>query len=563
MTSIFPLASVPLLSYIQLIPLFTSVVSETDLEAGDTEWLVELTMFNGTSAENNFPPATICSGPVADWPLGTSLDPGVVKLNYSMCGWIGEPGDSKYPNKLYQGRVSRPWRFTRSIPLTPERGSRATVQYGEVEIINNDGALATAASKWSIDGRQVRVLRGRRSVPRSRYTSFQVIGDAFGESMRDTGTHVTVSLRGREFNTDKPLAPTYGGIGGSEGTADWKNKPKPILVGQKRNIEPDFINPSYLVYRVHFREMQSVDAVRDKGSSLTFSSDYATYSALIGASVAPGTYATCLSEGLIRIGSSPFGKITLDAKGDAFGSYVNTHAGIAIRLAEIGGVPSSDINTSTFDALPSGISGEYFGSSSIWKTNDAIDHVMKSCFASSGYSRNGMLCAYRIFEPAISNFTFELTPTKKRVMPRQLDLPTPPRGRQRVGWQRLGITQDKTQLFSSVSDEDSLYYGKEYQIVTAVNQSTEYRLQRSEDGDVLVSLFQEESDAIALAEFIVEMHKPGRTYYEIVIGPRGYALDIGSVARVTYPQFDLQAGKNMIVVGLKEDGDDVTGYFWG
>ena len=63
---------------------------------------------------------------------------------------------------------------------------------------------------------------------------------------------------------------------------------------------------------------------------------------------------TCLSPPLIRLGAAPSGRITVDFRGEATGSYPNTVAGIVKRILLQAGVSSGDIDDASFTALDTG-----------------------------------------------------------------------------------------------------------------------------------------------------------------------------------------------------------------
>lgn len=83
------------------------------------------------------------------------------------------------------------------------------------------------------------------------------------------------------------------------------------------NIEPLLISDASLVYHVHDRPIEAVEAVRDRGEPLAFAGNFADYDALAGAGLSGGQYATCLAQGLLRIHSLNDGShITCDIRGD-------------------------------------------------------------------------------------------------------------------------------------------------------------------------------------------------------------------------------------------------------
>lgn len=71
------------------------------------------------------------------------------------------------------------------------------------------------------------------------------------------------------------------------------------------------VDATKLVYQVHAGAIASVVAVQDAGKPLAFGGhDWPDRQSLEAATVALGTYHTCLAEGLIRLGAAPVGSVT-------------------------------------------------------------------------------------------------------------------------------------------------------------------------------------------------------------------------------------------------------------
>lgn len=129
---------------------------------------------------------------------------------------------------------------------------------------------------------------------------------------------LSVSIRDRLQDLNKPLlinryAGTSTSIGlGIEGEVDLKDKVKPKLWGRRNNIPVIAVNVYDLIYQVSDGPVSAISAVYDGGITLTNVGDFGNLSALLGATVIPGQYATCVASGIFRLGGQAFGQITSD-----------------------------------------------------------------------------------------------------------------------------------------------------------------------------------------------------------------------------------------------------------
>ncbi len=182
---------------------------------------------------------------------------------------------------------------------------------------------------------------------------------------RFVGKVETFSLRGltmtlcakvdeEPFSVDV-LTQTYAGTTGAEGPADLKNRAKPLVIGWAQNVEPVLINATDSVYQFSaYGPIEAVNTLYERGAANlgTAFADYANYAALVAATIPPGRYATCLAEGMIRLGAPAYGVITADIKGHRVGLTTPRLTGqIISALASIAGVSSSLLLTSSLDAM--------------------------------------------------------------------------------------------------------------------------------------------------------------------------------------------------------------------
>ena len=176
--------------------------------------------------------------------------------------------------------------------------------------------------------------------------------------------------------------------------AEKEGAPKPELLGEVNLIEP--VQLSVTVRHISIGPIQAVDGVFDNGVAITFQQDL-TGAAFDGFLPDPGHYVTDLSRGLIKLGSSPFGQITVCAKGRRFDDgagglwYPQTHGGVLkAKLTECE-VP---IDTVALDALATGDPhpmGAYVTSET--EIQSFVDIVARSCGATTGNRLDGRFFA--------------------------------------------------------------------------------------------------------------------------------------------------------------------------
>lgn len=153
------------------------------------------------------------------------------------------------------------------------------------------------------------------------------------------------------------FAGTNNGNVGLEGLkSDIGGKVKPMLFGRCLNIPLYPLNSSLLIFGCNFDKegnrapVHSIWGVYDKAGELLFDGDVADSTALLAATVGKGKYKTCLSEGMVRLGTIPRGKVTADV----YESYAeNSSAPRIVRriLESRGKVAGVDFDSSGLDAL--------------------------------------------------------------------------------------------------------------------------------------------------------------------------------------------------------------------
>lgn len=212
-----------------------------------------------------------------------------------------------------------------------------------------------AANDYFWAGAQTTIHAGRITDAWPWQTVFDGTVDGFGrqgETLR-----LTASVNTAKFDVDA-LPSTYAGTGAAEGGTDLKGQVKPLVLGLARNAEPVLINAIDSIYQFSgYGPIEAVNTLYERGSDFgAAAGDFASYAALQAAAVAPGTWATCLAEGLVRLGAPAFGVITGDVLGHEVAGATPRRTGAMIKaLASIAGIASGDLENTSLDALDAAV----------------------------------------------------------------------------------------------------------------------------------------------------------------------------------------------------------------
>lgn len=119
---------------------------------------------------------------------------------------------------------------------------------------------------------------------------------------------------------DDPILATYAGTTGAEGEAALKGQVKPLLLGAPRFVEGVLVDSIDTIVQLNDGAIAGVDVGFESVARFaTSAGDYANFSALDAATIAPGFYATCLAGGYVRHGAPPDGVLTYHIQGSNAG----------------------------------------------------------------------------------------------------------------------------------------------------------------------------------------------------------------------------------------------------
>lgn len=176
-----------------------------------------------------------------------------------------------------------------------------------------------------------------------------------GTPDKDTGI-VPLTLQVDRVLVDQPmLTKTYGGGTGADGDVELRGRTKPAAFGRPINVPPVLIDSVNSVYQFDaYGNTIGLDGVYENLASLGASvGNYATYAALVAATIPEGRYGTCLAEGMFRLGAPSTRAITCDP---VCGS--GTPGELGLRWLQVhAAIPTARIRTTDFSALNTALAG--------------------------------------------------------------------------------------------------------------------------------------------------------------------------------------------------------------
>jgi hypothetical protein len=215
--------------------------------------------------------------------------------------------------------------------------------------------LDTAARGYRWPGAGVKIYAGNAgdTWPWTQWLEGKVDGfDAEANRLR-----LRIKVNTEPFDTNV-LTSSYAGTGGAEGGSDLKNKVKPWLFGRALNVEPVLIDATNSVYQFSaYGPIQAVGALYERASDFGAAvGDYASYAALVAATIPAGRWGTCLAAGMIRLGAPAYGVITGDVDGDKpSGTWIRKTGAIINRIAANAGISSGLIDSASLAALDTAV----------------------------------------------------------------------------------------------------------------------------------------------------------------------------------------------------------------
>lgn len=461
-------------------------------------------------------------------------------LRFATRAFTTQPGDTP-ANAWFEPCVQSPPIFSRSLARDGALSGRSFPDMGVITFANASGLL-DGWGNLNFDGRDVTVKLGLEGAA---YTDFQVVFSGLMAEPSITRLGVSLPVTDRQGALDKPLQATlFAGTGGMEGGADLKGKPKPVCLGEVKNIVPIPVDTTARIYQCHDGAINAITAVYDNGKLLA----------------TPANYTVDLAAGTFTLTAAPGGLITADVQGDATGGVFAASVGDVLRRIAVkyGGLADpGDLDTAAFTALAvktTATIGFYTGAADANVLN-VLDDVTSSVGAFYGFNRAGLFTVGRIGAPT---GTPSLTFDANDMLPGLTRDYQPVRWRVRVGYQRAWAVQSPDTLDAAATQAFKDFVAQEWRTAEASNADIKTDgigkggHKNAIDPDQINTFLAVLADATTEAQRLLGVYGERRSLVKFMAKTKPFQLDVGAEILVSHPRFGLAAGKAMIVIGLNE-----------
>lgn len=475
------------------------------------------------------------------------------------------------PHAYYDGRIQQPANVQRACFQGGATYGRSAIGYGDLVLVNNDGAL-DGLLDYSFAGRPITIRLGTvrpnsRGVP-----SWVTVVSGVMEQAECSWQRVTIRVRDRQQDLAKPLQQNrYGGTNvlpaGLDGVeSDLAGRPKPLVFGRVFNVQPPMVNSARLIYQLHDGLLAAVDAVYDRGQSLPAGPPYASQADMETNPPAAGQYRALLngSGTFVRLGSTPGGAVTVDATQGATTSdrtIGQLYRAILLRA----GIESSDIvaaDVAALDAAAPQELGLYAGHEDDESALRLLDDLAGSVGVWFGTDTLGRFRIARIElpqGPSIGTITAADVLRIERVAARDAGIGVPA-WKVKLGYRRVYQTQ--RDLSAAVPADRKGFLAQAYRRVEVSDPAVKVANVTSPEL-AFDTLLVNKADAEAEAARRLAIYKARRDVYEVRVrldSELAAVVDLGTVLTLQLDRYGLQNGKPFLVTAVRTD---MRGGFFG
>jgi hypothetical protein len=325
---------------------------------------------------------------------------------FSGSGYVSKPDDDP-ANTVYDGRIAGLSAFGVHLFGDGRTMGDASIDMADMTLSNADGALDDMR-RFAVDGRPF-VLR-RLAARRAALSSSDVVmtGTMEGIDADNGALSLLVRFYDRRRDIDVPLqTETYAGTTiaaapTAEGSADLKDRLKPLVFGKAFNVPATVVNEFNLFLQFSASAVSSI-VLYDGGVPLINDGDVADLAALYAATGNPGHYRTCLAQGLAK----PFGAFngrpaytwTADVTEGATAADRRAGAIVSRMISRVSGGAIDAASFAALDALQTAELGIYIDGETT-ALNAAYD-VLRSIGAFLVPNRLGAFTVGRLDAPGV------------------------------------------------------------------------------------------------------------------------------------------------------------------
>lgn len=486
------------------------------------------------------------------------VDAGAVVQKYVASEfYTTEPTDSP-ANTTYVGCCMEAPIFKREMFNGTSLRGFANVDRGSFRIVNTLEPGRDAArfedwfnsDKFTWDGRGCQIYIIEDGTP---YSGRTKVFDGIIEDIDYSENFITFRLRSKQYLMDKFMQETrYAGTGNAEGSTTLKGSPKPLCFGQCFNVAPVLVDAANQIFQVHDGAIQSIDAARDKGVALSDQGNVSGYSNLAATSPASGQYYTAHNVGMIKVGGTLAGQLTIDVQGSTLGGTYSAKVADICEYITDTYTDISDFDSTALAALNTA-AGQTVGlySNDDMNVQEALDLLAGSIGAFYGFSREGEFTMGRYEGAAV---TPDLSIDDMDILEGTLQVTTfgAPVFRATVRYRPNYAQQNPDNLAGSVSQANRELYGKDYLYETDENTAIQTKFLNSYE-QLFDTLLYSSSAAAAEATRLLALYDDKLEVITADTNLKPLQVDVNQTLNITHERYGLSAGKNFVIIGFEED----------
>lgn len=332
---------------------------------------------------------------------------------------------------------------------------RGTVQYGTAGVTLNSRRLSGFTREYLTTliwvGAPIQIWSGDAAATADMAIEFTGVVSS-GVIDRSTGLLPLQCSVNRKLLDVPLLNIEYGGGGGSDGDTEVRGQLKPAAFGKPMNVEVKFFDQTNWIGQVDgYGNVTAINTLYEDAASFGAKlANYASYAALLAAVLAEGQWATCVAEGLVRLGADPQGVITTDpicgggTPGTMMLRWLQNHAGIS--AGNINSQSLTDLDTALTTLLGHAPAVSFWTNSQVQVIN-RCEALLAAVNATMFIGPDGKITVSRAINAGAASITLNRIGGKPLVTDwRSLDAPDP--------WWRLKAEAAKTWRVHSLNEID-------------------------------------------------------------------------------------------------------------
>lgn len=483
-------------------------------------------------------------------------------LRFSTLSYVTGPSDSP-ANTFYDGRIVQPGNMQRSVFSRLTTFGESDVGYGEIVLVNSDGALDSLLT-YGFAGFAITIKRGVMT-PSAASPTWTTVLVGVMDSVDFSWSEVSIKIRDRQQELANPIQSSrYGGTNalpaGLDGVAeDIKGKPKPILFGNVRNISPPCVNTTRRIFQISDGVIQSIDGVYDRGIALTAGSAYASQTDMETTAPSAGQYRAWLNAAgsYIRLGSALTGRLTVDATQGA-ATANRTPAQLMSQALQKAGISSGDITAADITALDTAAAYEvgYWVGTRDTQTRQVLDDLANSIGGFWGVDRLGKFRMGQIVSPVSGSSIGTITAVDILSIDR---VRSGDDGAGVPSWQvtieYAKVWEVQGDLGSTVSDTYRTERSVEYRSVVQNDSSIKTQWPKSVElrFQTLLTTAANASTEATRRRDLYKVRRDTLVAKTRLSDSLAAAIDLGTTVVVQLPRFGMTSGKPFLVTGIRTD----------